>query len=362
MTPRFDEYKAMFKVHGKLTCLHTEMLVTTALGVGESICLYRDEQWDTFINLEGEKRCNAAGAKLLGNPESYRTWAQELRGYIAYAKQEIIPKFANGPINLSHDEMTEVLSAARTFQNFYGITDFPYSEGMFQEYERTKDPALAEAMEDFGKLKFEARDILNAYMHDHGVYPTFLAGIAAQHGLDPALGQFLFSEDIETLYVGGNVAEDILLKRREFYGCGFDGQFHIFDDAKTRRLWEQFHPALEEVSEFKGTIANKGKATGSVVIAPMLTDPKVIAQVVAKMRDGDILVAESTTPEFVPLCKKAAAIVTDQGGMLSHAAVVSREMGKPCVIGTLRATRVLKDGDIIEVDADQGIVRILTRA
>ena len=57
--------------------------------------------------------------------------------------------------------------------------------------------------------------------------------------------------------------------------------------------------------------------------------------------------------------KKSAAVVTDEGGMLSHAAIVSRELKKPCVVGTLKATRVLKDGDIIEVDANKGIIKIL---
>ncbi|MDD1444202.1 PEP-utilizing enzyme, partial [Dolichospermum sp. ST_sed3] len=65
-----------------------------------------------------------------------------------------------------------------------------------------------------------------------------------------------------------------------------------------------------------------------------------------------------TRPDFVPLMKKAGAVVTDAGGILSHAAIVSRELNKPCIIGTEVATNILKDGDIVEVDADKGIVRI----
>jgi pyruvate,water dikinase len=64
-----------------------------------------------------------------------------------------------------------------------------------------------------------------------------------------------------------------------------------------------------------------------------------------------------TTPELVPLMQKAAAIVTDLGGILSHAAIVSRELGKPCVVGTGKATQVLNDGDLVEVDAENGTVR-----
>jgi len=71
---------------------------------------------------------------------------------------------------------------------------------------------------------------------------------------------------------------------------------------------------------------------------------------------GDVLVAEMTTPDWVPLMKKASAIVTDGGGMTCHAAIVSREMGLPCVVGTRDATKVLKDGMLVTVDGTHGVV------
>jgi pyruvate,water dikinase len=64
-----------------------------------------------------------------------------------------------------------------------------------------------------------------------------------------------------------------------------------------------------------------------------------------------------TMPDFAPAMKKAAAIVTDEGGLTCHAAIISRELGKPCVVGTKFATRLLKDGDMIEVNANHGIVK-----
>ncbi len=71
---------------------------------------------------------------------------------------------------------------------------------------------------------------------------------------------------------------------------------------------------------------------------------------------GGILVCAITTPDFVPLMQKASAIVTDQGGILSHAAIVARELKKPCIVGTEEATKKLKDGDFVTVDATQGTV------
>ncbi len=99
-----------------------------------------------------------------------------------------------------------------------------------------------------------------------------------------------------------------------------------------------------------GQCAQPGKATGRVKIIDK-------AEQMHKMNDGDILVSIATTPEIVPAMKKAAAIVTEIGGITSHAAIVSRELGVPCVIGTKIATKWLKDGDKVEVDATNGIVR-----
>lgn len=78
-----------------------------------------------------------------------------------------------------------------------------------------------------------------------------------------------------------------------------------------------------------------------------------------KVQKGDILVAVMTRPDYIVGIKKAAAIVTDEGGITCHAAIVAREIGIPCVIATKIATKVLKDGDLVEVNANHGVVKII---
>lgn len=102
--------------------------------------------------------------------------------------------------------------------------------------------------------------------------------------------------------------------------------------------------------ELKGQIACKGIAQGRVKIIITRDD-------FVKFRAGDVLVAGMTRPEHVPLMKKAAAIITNEGGITCHAAIVSRELNKPCIIGTKVATEVLKDGEMVEVDAGRGVIR-----
>lgn len=103
-------------------------------------------------------------------------------------------------------------------------------------------------------------------------------------------------------------------------------------------------------SAIYGAVANTGTAVGPVIICTDLAS-------IDRVKEGDILVASMTRPEYMSAIKKAAAIVTDEGGITCHAAIVARELGIPCVIGTKVATKVFKDGDMVEVKADHGLIR-----
>jgi phosphohistidine swiveling domain-containing protein len=102
----------------------------------------------------------------------------------------------------------------------------------------------------------------------------------------------------------------------------------------------------------KGFTANKGIIEGVVRIVLSAKD-------FHKVNSGDILVTTMTSVDFVPIMEKAGAFVTNEGGITSHAAIVAREMNKPCIIGTQIATKILRDGDKVKVDGNRGIVEIL---
>jgi len=178
--------------------------------------------------------------------------------------------------------------------------------------------------------------------------------------MQPELGFFLYSDELRALLTGGAIDNAEVQKRQQYNGCvSIDRILNVFSSSEAERLWDEFHPPLPESHEVTGTVAYPGKVIGRVLIVPMLTNQAATAQIVARMKDGDILIAQSTTPELIPACKRASALVTDEGGMLSHAAVISREFKKPCVVGTKVATRVFRDGDLVEVDADAGSIRRL---
>ena len=102
----------------------------------------------------------------------------------------------------------------------------------------------------------------------------------------------------------------------------------------------------------KGIPASQGKVRGKVRVI-------LSSEGFSKFEAGEILVTRSTSPDWTPLLAVAKAVVTDTGGALCHAAIISREYGIPAVVGTQNATEVLKDGQEIEVNGSEGLVKVL---
>ena len=178
--------------------------------------------------------------------------------------------------------------------------------------------------------------------------------ISMRFGISLDEARFMLWPEYERLLVKGDFDSGGLAERKEF--CVLyseEGRDLVFTGAEAKRLAESATPKIREgIKELKGQCACLGYAKGRVKIILSPAD-------LPKMQRGDVLVAIATNPDVVPAMKKAGAIVTEQGGVTSHAAIVSRELGVPCVIGTKIATKVLKDGDLVEVDAMKGIVRKL---
>ncbi len=131
-----------------------------------------------------------------------------------------------------------------------------------------------------------------------------------------------------------------------------DEKEYIYFVKNVNEIIDKIEP-LTKSAEVKGMCAYPGKIQGKVRIV----NDRSIAGV--KFEKGEILVSVSTSPIYLSLMQKAAAIITDEGGIVCHAAILSRELKIPCVIGTKNATCVLKNGDIVEVDAKKGIVKKL---
>jgi len=167
--------------------------------------------------------------------------------------------------------------------------------------------------------------------------------------------------DIEEMIVAlkTGIRKDIANRKEGYSIVSIDGSIAVLEKMETDLLIEdeEFSDVFSRAGKtdmVSGVVANTGKVKGKVRV---IDDPKDIED----FKQGEILVTYMTTMEFTPIFKKAKGIVTDEGGLSSHAAIISREFGLPCVVGTQIATRVLKTGDIVELDGDSGVVRVVER-
>ncbi|MFA5926157.1 MAG: PEP-utilizing enzyme [Parcubacteria group bacterium] len=162
---------------------------------------------------------------------------------------------------------------------------------------------------------------------------------------------FLIIEEIDTI---DKLPREEIIQHAEERKKGFSAG--ITEDIFKFRPFEKQSPLTnnENTQEITGSVAYRGIVRG---VAKVILSPKDQSN----LKKGEILVTSMTTPDFLPAMERAAAFVTDEGGITCHAAIVAREMKKPCIIGTKMATKQLISGDAIEVDAVNGIVKIIKK-
>lgn len=162
------------------------------------------------------------------------------------------------------------------------------------------------------------------------------------------------TEFLKSGEVSGGMKKIIKLRKRAYYFLIQDGKVRKAIGEEALNLINKFSKQEKlSAEEINGQVAYGGKVKGNVLIALKVED------IDERVVENKILVVPMTTPEFVPFLPKVKAIITDEGGITCHAAIVSREMRKPCIIGTKIATKVLKDGDLVEVDAEKGVVKLV---
>ena len=172
---------------------------------------------------------------------------------------------------------------------------------------------------------------------------------------------WLFPEEIEGIFKEQGLNKRLLQQaklRKKFYlFVSLDGRKLFCNENKNAiKIAEKLFNSekIARSTILKGIVAYKGLVKGKARIILNRKDFK-------KIKRGDVLVAVFTMPYYLPLFKKASAIVTDEGGLLSHASIMARELKKICIIGTKIATKTFKDGDLLEVNANSGLVKLLKK-
>lgn len=196
------------------------------------------------------------------------------------------------------------------------------------------------------------------YYRNAEIIKNFFEEVSRRHKIPENLIYYFSCDEMRDCLQGNSFKKFIqkAKERKNGYACiTHNGFVRIYEGRELAYLKSKIR--LREIhagSEIKGQAAFLGKVRGMACVVKNKTE-------LSKVSKGDILVSPSTTVDYVPVLKYVKAIVTEEGGVLSHASVISRELHIPCVIGTKIATEVIKDGDYVEVDAFNGVVKILNK-
>ncbi len=323
---------------------------------------HKDRGLRFFLAKKEKEKFSDCGLKLLSSKNKFFKWKNNIRKNIVLGKKLIkLTEKHRKKIQImrSKELKTHILERVNFFQELGG--NYFYTEFFFLDkvekvikQDSKKYEKMIDRLEEMGRLKLEARTVLNQFYNYKKIFKIYVDEIARR--LRRKDLSWLSYREIAAILNGKKVSYSmrnkcnwVLAKINNWRPIVGPESLQVIQDFE--RHFFNFKNKL-----IKGTSANRGFYKGYVKIIKTVFSDKVTKEI-AKVGKGDILVAETTGPEMTIACKKAGAIITDEGGITSHAAVVSREFGIPCIIGTKIATKVLKDGDLVEVDAEKGIVR-----
>ena len=245
---------------------------------------------------------------------------------------------------------------------YYSKMDFQFTNLVYLY--STEDKIIENNLKELANFKDIARNWINeASINDNCQLAKMLDLISKQFNINKNKLQYYKITDIYNLFENKYVEKEIIKDRiysavvihnhnKTEYIIGKEAKEFVSSIRELRKL--------QRTSTLTGQVASRKEerfVSGKVkIIHTDYEETKIMEKEIAEMSEGSILIAKFTAPELIGACKKAKAVVTDQGGMLSHAAIISRELGIPCIVGTEYATHSLNDGEEIKMDLDLGTI------
>jgi phosphoenolpyruvate synthase/pyruvate phosphate dikinase len=352
-----DNYQRLFQVGG-MPYLVSDSFMDEYRKVN-GLAMLASGTWTTYLPKESIKETLAEGLKLYSDKNEFEKYKS---GFEAYKQKtsKLFEKLSNKN-TLTKDEIEEFLESLSHLFHYYRRTEFFATDEAYQY--SLKDKVTKENLKQFEHVKNSGREYLNKLFFGSESYLTkILSILAKQFDTTDEILRLHSKRDIIALFDNKKVSDQILKDRKLAYVMiGAGDKLHYVNGKEAEKIVSKFYRAQHEFHhELKGKTANTGVVKGKAkIIIADYGNFDGLKKIMEEMNDGDVLIAETTSPELMPACSKASAIVTNQGGMMSHAAIVSREIGIPCVVGTGNATDIIKDGDLVEVDGDSGVIRVL---
>ena len=325
----------------------------------KAMAMLRDNLWTSLLPKESEKKTLKEGIKLFGNKKLFDKYRKEFGNYKIRSIKFFETTLKKN--NISRSDIKKYLDLISEQWKHYQKTEFFYVDDAYKKSQ--KDKTTTNNLKHLEEIKNSGREHLNKLIFGNQSYLSkILVKISKQFNIPVDDLLFYSKEEIYGLSDGNKTDDSILTGRKESYVFFIKGkELIILQGSDAKKFISEFI-AESTSNEIKGTPVNKGVVKGRAKVLFYSSDKfDEVSKMIKEMKKGDILIAETTSPELMAACKKASAILTNQGGLLSHAAIVSRELGIPCIVGLENITHIVKDGDLLEVDGDKGIVKILKK-
>ncbi len=229
---------------------------------------------------------------------------------------------------------------------------------IFKEFQNQELETISKYLQAMGLWRYRLKHLWSG---SEFVALPFFKKICKRTGISlKDLFSVYLPEDVKRALKKGELLNE--KEKRERLKCtvfkGAEGKLSVYFGEAAEKIVN--NRGLTETnavaSTLSGQVANSGFVKGKARVV-FVTDLTGFERDLENFKNGEILVTTMTSPLMVPIVRKASGIVTDEGGICSHAAVVAREFNIPCIVGTHFATKVLKDGDLVEVDANKGVVK-----
>ncbi len=353
-SPSPEQYQRLFQFHGYVTYAIADEFMR-AYTPYKALSFGTQDMWISYMEQTAFAQALDAGVEIYCSEAKYAALARAVYEVPAIIEKTYVIVIHKTDIQKQDAETLFALFS--DFRNVYHSLEFFSTDKAFALKEENE--VIRKNFSTFDTLKLDGRTFLNTlYFRPDCYFNELLRKIAGEVGISKE-DIFQYSlEEILALFDGIQVSHETLERRLTAYAIFVLGSSLHRLEGKDAQTFVSLWKAHDSHGVVHGQIAYKGKVSGRAkVIKVVLNEILALSDTIAAMNQGDILVAETTEPSIIAACKKASAIVTNQGGMMSHAAIVAREMKIPCIVGTGNATEVISDGDMIEVDAENGIVR-----
>lgn len=357
--PKAKDYVLTYEGRG-LRPLFYEIVSRGYLPPG-SVATYKGDTARQFYSNSQVLKMHEMGKVFFSNKDSI---TEAMSGFEKLIKKSstLAASLATG---ISEIQAQEVFQTLIGLHKAYAHFDFAYTDGAF-EFSKTNASVEANLQEVEKKKNLFREEYNSEVFGEAGLLSVAVRELASRFKIPGDDLQWYLVNDLLSLFNGAPLSGEELGQRKLAYAFTTSNEGYTFLRGK-RAL--EFIAQFGEISSaadgqdvVKGVTANKtgGPVVGEVFLLDLdYGDFEKLREQMANMKQGQVLVAATTAPEHMDAIRKASAIIADVGGMLSHTAIVSRELGIPSIVGTQFGSKVLKMGDMVEVDAGRGIVRKL---